>query len=197
MSPGPLAERLNRLSEEEAREVLLRCCGSERWAATMASARPFRSDEAVLREADRAWWSLGEEEWHEAFAAHPRIGERALRERWSAQEQAGVEGAPDSVLDALAEGNRAYEARFGWIFLISASGMSAAEMLAALRDRLSNDPAEELRVAAREQAEITRVRLRKLGSEDPDETRRSAGPGPGSAEDRRDEAEGGRKGMRR
>jgi len=114
--------------------------------------------------AERAWWGLGPDDWREAFAAHPRIGERGP-DAWSAAEQAGMSSAADATRRALAAGNRAYEERFGQVFLICAIGRSAADMLADLERRLGNDPVTELRVAAAEQAKITRLRLEKLASE--------------------------------
>jgi OHCU decarboxylase len=131
----------------------------------MLAARPFASDAELLAAAERVWWGLGRTDWLEAFAAHPRIGERgsggALTD-WARREQAGADGAAGATLAALAQGNLTYEERFGHVFLISATGKTADEMLGALRDRLTNDPGTELRVAAAEQAKITRLRLDKL-----------------------------------
>jgi 2-oxo-4-hydroxy-4-carboxy-5-ureidoimidazoline decarboxylase len=135
----------------------------------MEGRRPFADAKALLASADEVWASLGPVDWKEAYAHHPRIGDKqALRERfaatrqWAAGEQAGVSGASESVLDALAEGNRDYESRFGHIFIVCATGKSAEEMLALLRARLGNDPKTEERIAAAEQAKITRIRLEKL-----------------------------------
>jgi 2-oxo-4-hydroxy-4-carboxy-5-ureidoimidazoline decarboxylase len=160
---------LNGLSFEEARAELLRCCGSTRWAEGLARARPLTNEAALYAEADRLWAQTGPEDWREAMTHHPRIGDVSkLREKfkttatWSSQEQRGVQGASEEVLHALAEGNRAYEARFGFIFLVCATGKSAGEMLALLRERMNNPPDVELRVAAGEQAKITRIRLEKL-----------------------------------
>ncbi len=165
---GPVA-RLNALSAEEARAELLRCCGASRWADAMVRARPFRDAAHVLAEGERLWATTGPEDWHEAFRHHPRIGDISrLRERfaatasWSSQEQGGVAGAQEAVLQGLAEGNRAYEERFGFIFLVCATGKSAAEMLALLHERMKNEPGHELRVAAAEQGKILRLRLEKL-----------------------------------
>jgi 2-oxo-4-hydroxy-4-carboxy-5-ureidoimidazoline decarboxylase len=161
---------LNSLTETEARAAFLRCCGSTRWAEWMAARRPFGSEAQLLTAAGQVWQGLAPEDWREAFAAHPRIGDlESLRARfaptaaWSAGEQAGVAGAPEATLLALAEGNRAFEARFGHLFIVCASGKTADEMLALLRQRLGNDPEEELRIAAAEQEKITRLRLQKLG----------------------------------
>jgi len=161
--------RLHDLSPEAARAELLRCCGSSRWAAALSAARPFRDEAALRQAAESLWWSLEREDWREAFAHHPKIGDReALRARfastaaWAADEQRGAAAAAESVLDDLAEGNRAYEERFGYIFIVCATGKTAPEMLALLRERLGNDPEAEIRVAAAEQAKITRLRLDKL-----------------------------------
>ncbi len=162
-------ERLNALPPEEAERELLTCCGSREWARRVAAARPFASVLALLERADAVWWALDEAEWREAFRSHPRIGERKAeagqtdRERaWSAGEQAGMLSAAEATQRALAEGNRAYEARFGWIYIVCATGKSADEMLELLERRLQNDPAAEIRAAAEEQRRITRLRLEKL-----------------------------------
>jgi len=163
----PLA-RLNALPAGAAEAELRACCGAREWARRMAAARPFASLDEVLEAADRAWWALGREDWLEAFRGHPRIGEQkggAQPEqgaRWSAGEQAGVHAAEDATRAALAEGNREYEARFGHIYIVCATGKSATEMLEILRARLAHDPETELRTAAAEQAKITRLRLQKL-----------------------------------
>jgi allantoicase len=152
---------LNALGARQAERELLACCGSRAWASAMAASRPFGSAEELAATADKLWERLDPDDWLEAFAAHPRIGERSAS-AWSTREQSGVAGAEAAVLDALAEGNRAYEARFGHVFLVQASGRGAAELLAELRARLGNDPDTELRVAAGEQAKITRLRLDRL-----------------------------------
>lgn len=154
---------LNARTPAAAEAALLDCCGSTAWAQKLAARRPFADPEALLRTADEVWAALGPDDWREAFTAHPRIGERAQGR--SAAEQAGTAHADAATLKALAEGNRAYEQRFGHVFLIRAAGRSAGEMLAALRERLTNDPDTELRVAAGQQAEITRLRLAALLSE--------------------------------
>lgn len=159
------AAYLNSLPMPAARAALGRCCGARRWVEAMVAARPFASDAELLAAAERVWWGLGRTDWLEAFAAHPRIGDRgrggALTD-WARREQAGADGAAGATLAALAQGNLTYEGRFGHVFLISATGKTADEMLGALRGRLANDPATELRVAAGEQAKITRLRLDKL-----------------------------------
>ena len=157
---------LNTLSTAEAEAILLACCGSRAWAWEMASRRPYGDTEELLESADHVWWGLAPADWREAFAAHPRIGEKKLdgedrSRRWSADEQAGAAGAQAAVLAELAEANRIYEERFGHIFIVCATGKSADEMLGLLQARLANDPQTELRIAAEEQRKITRLRLLK------------------------------------
>src|SRR5262249_21061146 len=153
---------INTLTPPDARAALLRCCGSRRWADAILTRRPFATAHELLQAADDVWAGLDRTDWLEAFAAHPRIGDLdALRTKFAATadmcagEQAGVAGAADDVLQGLADGNRQYEAKFGFIFIVCATGKSAAEMLALLRARLPNDPDTELRIAAAEQAKIT------------------------------------------
>ena len=162
-------DRLNALDDESACAELLRCCGSSRWADRMASLRPFGTVAELLDAADRVWEGLDDADRLEAFAAHPKIGDiDALRARfastaaWASVEQSGVAGASEATLRALAGGNRDYEARFGTIFIVCATGKTADEMLGLLRARLGNDPEVERSVASGEQAKITRIRLRKL-----------------------------------
>jgi OHCU decarboxylase len=158
-------DALNALPGEAAAAAFLRCCGSTRWAQMMAAARPFAAFAAMEAAADAAWASLDRADWLEAFAAHPRIGD-ATRSAWASEEQSGSRAADDEVRARLAAGNRAYEARFGYIFIVCATGRSASQMLAGLEDRLANDAAIELRVAGEEQRKITRLRLAKLLEEE-------------------------------
>ena len=158
-------DRFNELSDEEAAAELLAVCHSRRWAKEVAAGRPYADLTALQGAADEVWLGLGPEDWLEAFAAHPRIGEAGgASADWSRQEQAGVGGATD-VQERLARGNADYEARFGHVFLISAAGRDAEEVLVALEQRLGNDPATELRVAAEEHRRITRLRLERLMAE--------------------------------
>ena len=159
-------QELDAAAAGDARAILTACCGSSRWADRMLARRPFRSREALLTAAREEWFGLGPDDWLEAFSHHPKIGDRAaLAARFPAThhlsegEQAGVDGAPDEVLAALAEANEAYAGRFGFIFIVCASGKTAEEMLQLLRDRLPHDRDTELRVAAEEQMRITALRL--------------------------------------
>jgi OHCU decarboxylase len=162
-------EPLNTLQSTAAESEFLKCCGSKRWAHAMSDARPFETLDDVLEKADSVWWSLNEADWSEAFRAHPKIGEKkaaaaqsAEAQKWSAQEQSGVAQASADTISELAERNRQYEDRFGFIFIVCASGKSSAEMLAIINDRIRNDPETELRTAAEEQSKITRLRLARL-----------------------------------
>ena len=159
----------NTLPDYDAAPLLESCCGSHAWVQAMLERRPFRSLMRILDEAEEIWWSLAPGDWREAFDHHPRVGEQsaatpqaAVARAWSADEQRGVAASSDATRQALAEGNREYERKFGHIYLVCATGKSGEEMLALLRARLSNDPETELRVAAGEQATITRLRLEKL-----------------------------------
>jgi OHCU decarboxylase len=151
---------LNRLPPDQAEGELLKCCGSRRWAAAMAAARPFRGLDHLKQSADTIWKALAPADWLEAFAAHPRIGDRPAG-GWAAQEQGGV-SVSDAVRARFADLNRAYEARFGYIFIVCATGRSGSELLAALEERLTHNAEDELPIAAEEQRAITRLRLDKL-----------------------------------
>lgn len=163
-------ERLNGMTAEDAQAALMRCCGSTRWAARMAAARPFASQAHLHGQAEWLWWQLDDADWKEAFTHHPRIGAdpEALRARfqatadWSSDEQAGIAAASDETIDALATANREYEERFGYIFIVCATGQTADEMLERLRIRMPHTPENEIRIAAGEQAKITALRLDKL-----------------------------------
>ncbi len=161
---------LNALDERGAAAALRRCCGAERWVQALLAARPYASTAQLLALAEQSWQGLGAQDYLEAFRHHPQIGEdlAALRQRFartqalSEREQAGVLGADEATLRELRDGNRAYRERFGHIFIVCASGKSAAEMLSLLRERLHNPPEQELLLAAAEQAKITRLRLTRL-----------------------------------
>jgi 2-oxo-4-hydroxy-4-carboxy-5-ureidoimidazoline decarboxylase len=157
---------LNEAPDADVRATLFRACGSSRWVDRMMVRRPFVTDAKLRFIARTEWFGLTERDWLEAFSQHPRIGDRAeLATRFpqthelSSVEQSGIGAAHADVLSALAEANQAYVDKFGFIFIVCATGKSAEEMLALLRGRLSNDRASELRVAAEEQAKITALRL--------------------------------------
>jgi OHCU decarboxylase len=160
---------LNELAAEQAEKAFLDCCGSTEWARSMAAARPFAMLDDLFAEARRRWFALSPSDWLEAFAAHPKIGSKKAAPtqdiraaQWSAGEQARVAEAGEDVTAALAEANRLYEDRFGFIFIVCATGRTAAEMLAICRARYGNSVETELRLAAEEQNKITELRLGKL-----------------------------------
>jgi 2-oxo-4-hydroxy-4-carboxy-5-ureidoimidazoline decarboxylase len=163
---------LNALNGAEAERALFRCCGSTHWVRAMLAERPFPSSAALFRAAERHLGALGPADHLEAFSHHPQIGEdlAALKQRFahtlslSSAEQSGVAAADEQTLLALRDGNRAYRERFGFIFIVCATGKSAQELLAALRERIGNDPGVELAIAAGEQAKIARLRLEGLGT---------------------------------
>jgi len=155
---------LNDCAPETARSQFRRCCGSSQWVEQMTRARPF-SDIADLEAcADRIWASCSREDWLEAFAAHPKIGDQSGN-RWSKQEQSGAAIASPMILAALAKANQDYETKFGYTFIVCATGKSVAEMLAILEQRLGNDGESEIHNAAEQQRLIMHLRLRKLLSE--------------------------------
>lgn len=161
-------EHWNRLSPQEAAQEILPCCGSSAWARELTARRPFSDVASMISASDKIWNSLTEQDWLEAFSKHPRIGERkatqaasARSAEWSKREQQNVALARDDVRSALAAANHEYEQRFGRVFLVCATGRSAAEMLDNLQRRMKNDDAAELREAAEEQRKITNLRLKK------------------------------------
>jgi 2-oxo-4-hydroxy-4-carboxy-5-ureidoimidazoline decarboxylase len=165
---NPVLASWNAMERDEAASAVLPCCGSKHWAAALANSRPILDETALQRRAEEVWWQLDEADWLEAFAAHPRIGERKTPEQapsqsaaWSAAEQSGVIQEEDAILSALAEGNRRYEERFGRIYIVCATGKTAHEMLVILNSRLANDDKTELRESAEQQRQISAIRLRK------------------------------------
>lgn len=163
-------EELNNLSETEAKQIFLQCCGSETWAEMMVQHRPF-SDRKQLQDIAEDIWNVAvnREDWLDAFSAHPKIGDLdslrkkyASTKKWAEGEQSGTAQASEEVLKGLAEGNQKYEDKFGYIFIVCATGKSAKEMLDLLENRLDNDPENEIRIAADEQRKITEIRLNKL-----------------------------------
>src|SRR5258705_2430443 len=165
---------LNDLPRERAVEELLKCCGSTRWASELEEKLPFGSVEGVYSSADELWWNLSPNDWLEAFKAHPKIGEKkassqvsSTSQQWSRHEQSSINYAAQSTLERLAILNSEYEARFGFIFIVCATGKSSEEMLAILTARINNEPSAELPIAAAEQAKITQLRIAKLLDQQP------------------------------
>jgi 2-oxo-4-hydroxy-4-carboxy-5-ureidoimidazoline decarboxylase len=163
----PTLARWNDLTAPIAAREVLPCCGSAAWAAALASRRPFASAEELLEGSDWVWASLPEADWQQAFDSHPRIGQQhahaatAESLAWSSDEQRAVATQQDATKLALAEANRQYEEKFGRIFIVCATGRSAAEILAICNTRMNNSAADELLEAAEQQRQITQLRLRK------------------------------------
>lgn len=160
---------LDTVPEAQAAELLGLCCGSSRWVKAMLARRPFGTRVGLLAAADTVWQSLDPDDRLEAFSHHPRIGEQTgtrsqteLGQRWSTHEQAGMDSAGDALRAALAEANRRYEERFGYVYVVCATGKTAEELLAMARLRLGNEPEIELATAAGELQKIMRLRLEKL-----------------------------------
>lgn len=159
----PVVDRWNQLPREELIGQLLLVCHSRRWAEQVADARPFPHEQGLLEEADRVWIELDESDWLEALQGHPRIGEEGgSSQEFSTTEQSGMTGAGDDVRNGIAAGNRAYEARFGHVFLISAQGRSPQDILVNLQARLQNSASLEVQTAAQEHRRITALRLQAL-----------------------------------
>jgi 2-oxo-4-hydroxy-4-carboxy-5-ureidoimidazoline decarboxylase len=162
-------DQLNRLSEADATAAFEQCCGAAQWVERMVYARPYESLAEVLETSDTIWEECDVDDYEEAFTHHPRIGDvESLSKKyvntkaWAVGEQKGVENADRAVIEKLAEGNKTYEVKYGYIFIVNATGKSASEMLALLEARMKNDPKDEILVAAGEQNKITRLRLKKL-----------------------------------
>ena len=164
---NPVLAAWNAADAAEASKAILACCGAKRWAAAMAAARPITSIDELRITADRTWSQMTEPDWLEAFACHPRIGERKAAHTtpkstsWSSQEQSSTATAASAILEEIAAGNQHYEELFGFTYIVCATGKSAKEMLAILKRRLNSDRATELREAAEQQRQITQIRLQK------------------------------------
>jgi 2-oxo-4-hydroxy-4-carboxy-5-ureidoimidazoline decarboxylase len=154
----------NALPDDHAEALLLGCCSSRPWVRAVMAGRPYASADEVYATADAALAELTEADFDEALAGHPRIGQQhgAGHSGSSAREQAGMATAGDAVRAAMVEANREYEARFGHVYLVCATGRTGEELLDILRDRLGNDPVTERRVAREELGKINRIRLERL-----------------------------------
>ena len=160
---------LNSLPRQQLSEILMACCGSASWVKKMVSLFPADDIKTLLKNAEEQWWFCSEEDWREAFAHHPKIGnpesagiKDAISITWARNEQAGIKGATHQTIELLTDCNYGYEKKFGYIFIVCATGRSAEEMLNALQARLKNNPAKEIGIAAAEQNKITKLRLQKL-----------------------------------
>ncbi|MCF6263236.1 MAG: 2-oxo-4-hydroxy-4-carboxy-5-ureidoimidazoline decarboxylase [Xanthomonadales bacterium] len=162
-------QQLNALSEKALACELFKCCGSQNWLAGVLACRPYLTEESLYKLSDTIWGGLSKADYLEAFAQHPQIGNlETLKEKfantadWASDEQQGANQASTEVLQALHHGNQAYLQKFGYIFIVCASGKSAKQMLELLEQRLTNKPQTELTIAAAEQNKITKLRLKKL-----------------------------------
>lgn len=160
---------LNMLSKPQLRQELLKCCGSSAWVEKVMSFFPVEDLVELLNDAEEQWYKCSPEDWKEAFSHHPKIGDiDSLKKKfastanWAMGEQSGTGTASEETIRELAKGNKEYEEKFGYIFIVCATGKSAAEMLDILQSRLPNDPQKEIGIAADEQNKITRLRLEKL-----------------------------------
>jgi 2-oxo-4-hydroxy-4-carboxy-5-ureidoimidazoline decarboxylase len=157
------------LDNTQKKSILLQCCGSVAWADKIIAALPAEDLIDLLQIAEEQWYACSKNDWREAFSHHPKIGDlNSLKEKfgstadWAAGEQSSVKQASENTLQQLADGNKEYEEKFGYIFIINATGKTADDMLANLNTRLQNSAEEELNIAAEEQLKITRIRLEKL-----------------------------------
>ncbi|MGA8143541.1 MAG: allantoicase [Candidatus Acidiferrales bacterium] len=162
-------ERVNQLTAERVSKALLDCCGSKAWVEQLVAQRPFANDAQLFDCAERIWKQLDRKEWLRAFRHHPPIGSTRPKSKqsetarqWSAGEQSAATKSAPETLAVLAAANQAYQATFGYVFLICAAGKSGDEILQSVQQRLSNDPETELHVAAEELRKIMRLRLEKL-----------------------------------
>jgi 2-oxo-4-hydroxy-4-carboxy-5-ureidoimidazoline decarboxylase len=159
--------RWNDLDAATAAREILPCCGSTAWAGGMASRRPFADAEELFEASDWVWAGLSEKDWREAFESHPRIGQQHARAAtaeslaWSHEEQRAAAAQEDETKLALAEANRQYEEKFGRIFIVCASGRSAAEILEICNARMKNTAADEMLETAEQQRQVTQLRLRR------------------------------------
>jgi 2-oxo-4-hydroxy-4-carboxy-5-ureidoimidazoline decarboxylase len=167
---------LNTLPKEQLIEELTKCCGSSVWVNKMLPFFPADDLVELLEDAEEQWFKCSEDDWKEAFSHHPKIGDTdslkkkfASTAQWASGEQSGVNTASEQTIEALASGNKKYEEKFGYIFIVCATGKSAEQMLEILASRLPNDPKDEIEIAADEQRKITRLRLEKLLDIDWDE----------------------------
>lgn len=162
-------DNLNTLNSIQRAEALAKCCGATHWVNKMNEIFPVADEKILLHEAEKLWRQCSESDWLEAFTHHPKIGDvNSLKEKyaataaWAEGEQSSVKESSLAVLQALSAGNAEYENKFGYIFIVCATGKTASEMLAMLQDRIKNKAADEIQIAAQEQNKITAIRLKKL-----------------------------------
>jgi len=164
-------DHFNNFSASQQKEELFKCCGCTAWSEKLVQQSPFASIEKLKQSSDEIWWQCEQKEWLEAFTHHPKIGDvKSLEKKfastkeWASGEQSSVTTASQDVLHQLKDGNEEYEKKFGYIFIVCATGKSATEMLVLLNNRLLNSPDAEIKIAAQEQNKITHLRIDKLFS---------------------------------
>lgn len=162
-------EQFNKLSDEDAKTEITRCCGASNWVKKVLDNRPYNDKNSLLELAEKEWFNLSQDDWLEAFQHHPKIGDinslskkYANTQKWAEGEQSGVNSASENIIHNLAQGNKDYEEKFGYIFIVCATGKTAQEMLDILNTRLPNNTEEEIKIAIGEQNKITKIRLEKL-----------------------------------
>lgn len=164
-------QEFNDLPLQQLKNEFFKCCGSSSWVEKMIASKPFSDLEDLMMKADRAWTSTNEIDLLESFSHHPKIGDlKSLEKKFAStkalagSEQAAVQSASQTTIEQLAEGNMLYENKFGFIFIVCATGKSADEMLSLLKKRINNDRSTELKIAAGEQQKIIQLRIQKLFS---------------------------------
>lgn len=162
-------EQFNKLTAEDAKTEITRCCGSSNWVKKVLENRPYNDKNSLLELAEKEWFNLSQDDWLEAFQHHPKIGDinslskkYANTQKWAEGEQSGVNSASENIIHNLAQGNKDYEEKFDYIFIVCATGKTAQEMLEILNTRLPNTAEEEIKIAIGEQNKITKIRLEKL-----------------------------------
>ncbi len=150
------------------KDELMTCCGSITWVSEMVKNGPYKSKNELLKTAEEIWYSLDEKDWKEAFSHHPKIGDKkSLKKKSTTRnftevEQAGIKSAKDDTLTELDKFNSEYENKFGYIFIVCATGKTAGEMLSIIKERIKNKPEDEIKVAMGEHSKITKLRIEKL-----------------------------------
>jgi 2-oxo-4-hydroxy-4-carboxy-5-ureidoimidazoline decarboxylase len=162
-------KELNNLDQRKLKEILSKCCGATAWVEKMAMIFPVKDSAVLFDKAEKIWFACNENDWKEAIRHHPKIGDiNSLKEKfgatanWASKEQSGVLETSQIVLVELARANDRYEEKFGYIFIVCATGKTAEEMLNILKMRLNNNPEEEIKISMMEQNKITKIRLQKL-----------------------------------
>jgi len=157
-------QEFNKMEKDQATKELFSCCGSDTWVASMMRSFPFTSEQQLVEAATTSWYDeCSKKDWLQSFTHHPEIGDaKSLAEKFAAKEQSAVATASKETIEALAEANAAYKMKFGFIFIVFATGKSAAEMLRLLQDRIGNSKEEEIKIAMGEQHKITLLRFQKL-----------------------------------